>query len=666
MKLISVFCLLLTVQGLRAQVTCTAPGQNPWSAFPVCGTSTFSQSSVPICGGQQVPSPTCRTFPLQDVNPFWYKFTCFQSGTLGFRITPNTNSEDYDWQVFDITGRDPNEVYTNVSLVISCNWSGEGGATGASSTGTQTYVCEGLGKPLWSSMPELIQGHEYILLVSHFTQTQSGYSLSFGGGTAVITDSTQPRIKYAEAGCGGAIVRVKLNKKMKCSSIAADGSDFFITPATPAIVSASGIGCSTGFDTDSIELHLASSPAPGAYVLHVKNGSDNNTVLDYCDNALATTEQAGFTVLPLSPTPMDSLSPVTCKPNSLVLVFPKPILCSSVAADGSDFTINGTYPVSITEAHATCSGGPTSKELIITLDRTLYNAGHFTLTLKTGSDGNTLLDECTLETPAGSSLGFDVKDTVNADFTYIKKYGCLKDTINFLHPGGNGVNSWHWQLDDNQTSTLQAPQGLYTVFSTKHIALAVSNGVCADSSEQTIPLDNFVKADFMVYDDICPNEPVSFTSTAQGIALHHSWVFGDGGASALPDPTHSFATPFTTRPYTVTYTVTDSIGCMATKQKLVNVYSSCYLDVPSAFTPNNDGLNDLFGPLNAIKAEQLDFRIYNRWGQLLFQTHNWKSGWDGTYHNLPQPTGTYVWFLSYVDRDSKQRREMKGTAVLIR
>src|SRR4051812_9310883 len=93
-------CFLFSATLLKAQTACTAPGQNPSTAFPVCGTSVFTQTSVPICGGQSVPSPGCSNDPLTDVNPFWYKFTCFQSGSLGFKITPHTNSEDYDWQLF--------------------------------------------------------------------------------------------------------------------------------------------------------------------------------------------------------------------------------------------------------------------------------------------------------------------------------------------------------------------------------------------------------------------------------------------------------------------------------------------------------------------------------------------------------------------------------------
>jgi gliding motility-associated-like protein len=255
---------------------------------------------------------------------------------------------------------------------------------------------------------------------------------------------------------------------------------------------------------------------------------------------------------------------------------------------------------------------------------------------------------------------------VNADFAYQKFYGCINDTVKYFHSGGNGVNNWQWSLADNQNSTQQNPQGIYQVFNQKNIQLIVSNGFCSDTSSQSILLDNFLKASFTSFDDLCPNELSTFTSTAQGIIKQHDWTFGDGGTSTQTSPTHTYAGPFTTTPFIVKYTITDSLGCKNTVQKTVKVYSSCYLAVPTAFTPNGDGKNDFLYPLNAVKADKLDFKVFNRWGQLVFQTRNWKIGWNGTVKGLQQGTGVYVWFLTYVDRDTKEARQMKGTAALIR
>jgi len=654
--------------------SCTTPGQTPSTAFPVCGTSTFQQNTVPICVTHSLKVPGCSGTSganYQDKNPYWYKFTCYQAGTLGFLISPIDQGDDYDWQLYDITGRNPDDVFTDASLIVTGNWAGTFGNTGASDVGVNFIQCASDPadkKNSFAKMPTLTQGHTYLLLVSHFTESQSGYKLSFNGGTAVITDTTLPKLKSAEAGCGGDIIRVKLNKKMKCNTIAVNGSDFYVMPGNVPVINAVGINCSNGFDTDSVELKLGTILGPGNYDLQVKKGSDLNTVLDYCDNGIPETDKVSFTVYPLLPTPMDSIAPLKCQPQSLRLIFRKPMLCSTVAADGSDFSISGTYPVNVASASGSCaSGGTSSKEIIINLSQPLYRAGNFTLTLRPGSDGNTIRDECNQSTPAGSTINFTVLgDTVNADFSFQIKYGCSFDTVNFSHPGANGVTSWKWNLDENKSSTQQNPQALYKNFDTKQVGLVVSNGFCSDTSSQTITLENFLKADFDTYADVCPNEANQFTSLAQGQVTDYNWDFGDGTTSAQESPTHIYAGPYATTPYIVKYTVTDKFGCESIAQKTIRVYSSCYLAVPNAFTPNGDGKNDLLYPLNAIKADKLLFKVYNRWGQLIFETNNWKQGWNGTYKGIQQPGGVYVWFLSYVDRESKQPRQMKGTAALIR
>lgn len=657
--------LLLGCLRLPAQ-TCTAPGQSPSTAFPVCGTATFAQASVPLCGGRRLPFRGCGTDPLSDVNPFWYKFTCYQSGTLSFLITPSNLGDDYDWELYDVTGRNPDDVYTDGSLVVSNNWSGESGATGASAAGTQSIVCAGYGKPLFSKMPSLAAGRDYLLLISHFTNTQSGYKLSFGGGTAVITDLTEPHLKKVDASCGGDVLHLKLSKKMKCAGISGNGSEFYITPSAATAAGATGTGCTTQFDTDSLDIKLSAFLAPGAYTLHIQKGSDGNTLLDYCDRAVAETEALPFTVYPKAPTPMDSIAPLACAPGEVVLAFRRPMLCSSIAADGSDFTVSGPYAVNVRGAKGTCTNG-VSKEVIVQLSRPLQVAGRFTLTLKKGSDGNTLLDECGEETPAGSSLPFSVKDTVNAGFTYRIGYGCTRDTVNFFHSAANGVNAWNWTMDEGQQSALQNPQALYLLFNvTKRITLAVSNGFCRDSSEQNLTLENYLKADFDVYQDNCPNEAVSFTGKAVGKIVQYNWDFGDGGRGNGTAPSHVYSAPFRQTAYAVRYTVVDSFGCQNTAQKPVVIYPSCYLAVPTAFTPNGDGLNDYFGVANAVKAESLEFIVFNRWGQPVFKTKDWKKGWDGKVNGVLQAASVYVWLLRYTDRDTKQRREQKGTVALIR
>src|ERR1700750_2306196 len=96
-KILPAFLIVLSFCA-KAQNACTTLGQNPSTAFPICGLDTFVQSSVPNCGGQRIPTPGCNDALYQDLNPFWYKFACYQTGTLGFTIVPDDQGDDYDWQ----------------------------------------------------------------------------------------------------------------------------------------------------------------------------------------------------------------------------------------------------------------------------------------------------------------------------------------------------------------------------------------------------------------------------------------------------------------------------------------------------------------------------------------------------------------------------------------
>jgi gliding motility-associated-like protein len=117
----------------------------------------------------------------------------------------------------------------------------------------------------------------------------------------------------------------------------------------------------------------------------------------------------------------------------------------------------------------------------------------------------------------------------------------------------------------------------------------------------------------------------------------------------------------------IIYTVRVSIGaCYADDQVKVRVYKSAPdILVPTGFTPNGDGKNDVSMPVLLGITTLKYFSIYNRWGQLLFTTTEENRGWDGTFGGLPQPSGTYVFQTSGVDFLGNTVFR-KGTVVLIR
>lgn len=674
-KIIAVLCLILSAisqsaaQGTQA---CSILGQTPATAFPICTKDTFSQTTVPICTNQKVNVPGCgpATGDYADKNPFWYRFTCYQTGTLGFSITPNDLGDDYDWQLYDITGvTNLNTVYSNAALYVVGNWSGSSGLTGASATGAHQVECASSPPDninTFSVMPVLQKGHTYLLLISHYSDSQSGYKLSFSGGSAVINDPKLPDLQSVKPLCDPSVLTLKLNMKVKCNSLASNGSDFAISPALATVVDATGGNCSSSFDMDSVTLVLSNPLPPGNYSLTIRKGNDLNTLLDDCDRDIPEGHQLPFVIAALQPTLPDSISPLTCAPSSLQLVFKKNIHCSSIAADGSDFIITGPSPVTVKAAAGSCKDDLT-EVILLTLASPIQTGGVYQVKIATGTDNNNIIDECGQVTPVGSSVSFTIQDTVSADFTYQLKLGCKTDTILLSHDGRNGVNQWLWVMDDAGVSGTQSTNAVFKVFGQKQISLKVSNGFCTDSARQTVTLSNTLKAIFETNIFLCPEDAAAFKNTSVGDIINYNWTFGDGNNSSLQTPAPLYYSKTGKEIiYPVQLIVENSNHCFDTAVNNIKVFKTCYIAVPTAFTPNNDGLNDYLYPLNAFKAGNLEFNVYNRLGQLIFHSSDWTQKWDGNIHGHPQNSGVYVWTLRYTDLTTGKKVSLKGTSVLVR
>ena len=669
---------LITVDTAVGQ-TCLQMGQSPPLAIPVCGTTNFVQDSVSICNGTIVPVPPCRNTSTMytDKNPFWYKFHCFVTGSLGFLIVPKQASDDYDWQLFDVTGHNPMEVYTNASLFVACNWSGVPGNTGTIPNTSAVNSCSSptggpQATPNKTAMPTLIKGHDYLLMVSHFTDTQIGYQITFTGGNAVISDTTTPKVKNARAFCNGSTMYLVMSKKMRCNSLDSDGSDFTLSP-TLANITGAVANCNGGYDFDSITLTLSKPLPPGNYNLVVQNGGDGNTLQDICYNAVAVGTSIPISVYPLIETPMDSISPVdSCNPNTLTLVFRRPIKCNSIAPDGSDFNITGPSAVTITGASGICKGMNETSTITISFKPAIFTGGTYTVHLKNGTDGNTIIDECDFVTTP-QSKSFIVKQAVSAKFTANIKYSCkIADTVYYHHDGNNGSITWFWNFDDGSASNLQNPKAqIYNYNGTRYAHLKVTNKECSDSTTQSMIVNlSTYHAEFSATEYVCPIEVAGFINNSTGNIVNYNWDLGNGNTSTsqTPPEQYYFASG-STREYTVQLIIEDTtagLHCFDTAYRKITAVPGCLIAVPSAFTPNGDGLNDYLYPLNAYKAKNLEFKVYNRYGQLVFETTDWTIKWDGTINGQKQDPGTYVWMLQYTNGNTGKKVAKKGTVVLIR
>ncbi len=117
-----------------------------------------------------------------------------------------------------------------------------------------------------------------------------------------------------------------------------------------------------------------------------------------------------------------------------------------------------------------------------------------------------------------------------------------------------------------------------------------------------------------------------------------------------------------------TYSADVTNACGDTKDSINVVFENCACRfyVPSAFSPNSDGKNDVFTPKYQCAFSNYELKIFNRWGQLVFNSNNVANGWDGNFNNQQQPTGSYVWELNYKDNLTGKQMHKNGTLVLVR
>ena len=114
------------------------------------------------------------------------------------------------------------------------------------------------------------------------------------------------------------------------------------------------------------------------------------------------------------------------------------------------------------------------------------------------------------------------------------------------------------------------------------------------------------------------------------------------------------------------YSLTATNYCGSKSDNITVAKGICKVYVPSAFTPNNDGLNDVFRAMFGENVIDFKMQVYNRWGEVVFEARDINRGWDGKIKGQNQPNGVYVWIVKYKTVTNSKEQLMKGTVMLIR
>jgi len=224
------------------------------------------------------------------------------------------------------------------------------------------------------------------------------------------------------------------------------------------------------------------------------------------------------------------------------------------------------------------------------------------------------------------------------------------------------IVGWNYDFGGGNTSTDENPTYIFPVSGTYPVIMqATSDLGCVGTATIPVTVLDSPVADF----DANPNpalvfENIFFTDQSTGAPIASwFWDFDDGEGDNNQNTVHDYGIG---GDYQVVLTVTDVFGCKDSVSKTISL--SLLPVLPTGFTPNGDGENDVFiirgGPF-----ETVDFRVYNNWGELIFDTDDGNVGWDGTYKGEPAPLGVYTWTFVVNIADGKVVKK-SGDVTLMR
>jgi len=205
-------------------------------------------------------------------------------------------------------------------------------------------------------------------------------------------------------------------------------------------------------------------------------------------------------------------------------------------------------------------------------------------------------------------------------------------------------SSYLWQ-DGNTSPT-------YTVMQQGTYIVQLDYNGCKKSD--TVNVNYTLKPGFTLGPDqgICPGNTITLNPVLSAAWLL-SWQDG------TTNPVYTVLQPGT-------YTLSATNNCGTTQDDIIVSKGICKVFVPTGFTPNGDGVNDIFHVLGTEVITEFNLKIFNRWGEKIFETADKTKGWDGRLKGVPLTSGTFVYLLQYKEINAGKAEMQKGTVVLIR
>ncbi|WP_123891689.1 DUF7948 domain-containing protein [Chitinophaga costaii] len=274
----------------------------------------------------------------------------------------------------------------------------------------------------------------------------------------------------------------------------------------------------------------------------------------------------------------------------------------------------------------------------------------------------TLIDTNYCNAPDVDTIPLRVASNVVASF-FVPDSGCVPFTFT-VNNTTKGGQFFTWTFGDGSTSTDAYPVHTYGQkgqYQLKMVATDTTTCNQTDSITKTITVVAAPGASFSFSPVIAKvNTPTVFTNLSSPDATSFIWSFGDGSVSDERQPEHQYNKTGT---YDVCLTAFNALGCADTLCQKVSAIVVPLFDVPSAFSPNGDGLNDVL-LVKAFGVEKFDLKIFNRQGQLVFQTNDPLIGWNGTFKGVAQPIDAYAYAVTLLFTDGTKASKAGSVTLL--
>jgi gliding motility-associated-like protein len=513
------------------------------------------------------------------------------------------------------TSGDFNQIVTPVKLMLDLPDSTISGAVSLLLGNTATFTAATAGGTWASSNPG-------VLTVNALT----GLITGINSGSAMITYSVTNSSGCTSVGRRTITVGNGIKPAVVITDPAAVCAPATVDLTAAAVTAGSDAGLTYSYYSDAAGTVVLNSPnvvaAGGTY--YIKGTNSNNVESDIVP-----------VIVTINPLPGGSISSAAgttlCGPGASLLL---------TASGGDTYTWfrNG---VAIT--------GVSGNQLSITL------TGTYTARLRSAAG---------CEAAATNSLVITSFQSLQANFSY-DSY-CINQPVAFTNTsvtnGTSGI-TWQWTDTRGNTSAANAPSFTYNQTGSVSMKLKMVSAACpsiADSITQTFTIEvPTVALRMQPPTQVVINEPI--TLQARTFGKSYAWSPATGLSNASSGA--PLATLTADQEYRIA--ITAPSGCITVDSLLVRVYAD-RVYIPTVFTPNDDGVNDkLLVNLAGVQKLQY-FKVYNRYGKLMFQTTDPAIGWDGRFNNVPQPIDTYVWVVVVRDNNTGAVTTKNGNTTLLR